>query len=120
MLVIRDDSGAVFGCYVSTGWRISKHYYGNGETFVFKLAPDLAVYKWSRENSWFQLATSDSLALGGGGNFALFLDSLLEHGSSRPCPTFNSPALASKLQFSVVVLEAYKLVPSYKLVTQQD
>lgn len=120
VLVLRDDSGAVFGCYVSTGWHVAKHYYGNGEMFVFKLVPTVAVYKWSRENSLFQLASSDSLAMGGGGNFALFLDSLLEHGSSRPCPTFNSPPLASNLQFAVVVLEAYKLVPSYKLITQQD
>ncbi|KAI0561804.1 hypothetical protein FGB62_71g218 [Gracilaria domingensis] len=115
VVLIRDDGGSVFGAYSSVPWKSSKHYYGTGEGFVFTISPNLAVYKWSRENSFFQLGSSESIALGGGGKFALFLDSMFEHGSSGPCATFNNPCLASKQEFNVVVLEAYKLVSPYRL-----
>lgn len=118
VLLIRDTRGAVFGCYVSEPWRMSPHYYGNGETFVWSVVDNKPqVHRWSRANSLFQLACNNSLALGGGpaGGFALFIDSMLERGASRQCSTFNSPCLASAEQFDIVVLEAYGLVAPRRL-----
>lgn len=120
LVFIRDAGGAVFGCYTSVPWRASKQYYGNGEGFVFSLAPKLQVYKWTRANSFFQLGSMGSIAMGGGGKFAIFLDSMFERGSSGPCDTFDSPCLASSDEFDVVVLEAYKLVSPLKLVMEND
>ena len=125
MLLIRDAGREVFGFYLSQAWRISPCYYGNGETFVFNtkekefgVGNEIQVHGWSRSNSLFQLASPNSLALGGGagGGFALFVDSMLERGTSRPCATFNSPALTAAEHFDIVVLEAFALVPSYRLV----
>lgn len=56
--------------------------------------------------------------MGGGGKFALFLDSMFERGSSGPCATYNSPCLASSDQFDVIVLEAYKLVSPFKFIPE--
>lgn len=120
VLLIRDSGKAIFGCYTSVPWKSSKHYYGNGEGFVFTLSPTLNVYKWSRNNSFFQLASANSLAVGGGGKFALFLDSMFERGSSGPCGTYNNPCLASADQFDVIVAEAYKLVSPVRLVPESN
>lgn len=120
VLVVRDGGKAVFGCYTSVAWKASNQYYGTGEGFVFKLLPELEVFKWSRANSFFQLGPSGSMAIGGGGKFALFLDSMFERGSSGPCATYNSPCLASSDQFDVIVLEAYKLVPPFKFVPEDE
>ena len=131
VLLIRDTEGQVFGCYVSHAWKISPHYYGNGETFVFNTKEngngngtgnEIQIHGWSRSNSLFQLASPNSLAVGGGagGGFALFVESMLEHGSSRRCATFNSPALMDGEQFEIVVLETFALVSSQRLVTQAE
>lgn len=114
IVLIRDEGGSVFGTYTSVPWKSSKQYYGTGEGFVFTISPEFSVYKWSRQNSFFQLGSGESIALGGGGKFAIFLDSMLEYGSSGPCATFNSPCLASKSEFRCVVLEAYKLISPYR------
>lgn len=114
IITIRDSRGAVFGYYSTVGWKRSNHYYGNGEAFVFTLAPDVNVYKWSRLNAYHQLA-SGGIAIGGGGKFAIFLDDMLERGSSGFCQTYASPCLASAEEFDIVVVEAYQLVPTYRL-----
>lgn len=119
VVLVRDGGKAVFGCYTSVPWKSATHYYGNGEGFVFTLAPKFDVFKWSRTNSFFQLGSSDSIAVGGGGKFALFLDSMFERGSSGPCATYNSPCLASADQFDIIVVEAYKLVSPFKLVMEE-
>ena len=49
ILAVRTAGGAVFGAYVSVAWsqrRSSKGYFGNGETFVFSLLPEVAIYPW--------------------------------------------------------------------------
>lgn len=118
ILCIRDDRGSVFGCYTSKPWQTSRRYYGSGETFVFSDDGEKTkVYPWTRSNNYFQLSSSSSIALGGGpGGFALFVDEMLEFGTSRDCATFNNPCLASSQQFYIVVLEVYALVPAYRFV----
>ena len=37
VLVVRDHSQGVFGCFASEGWKIAPRYYGNGESFVFQI-----------------------------------------------------------------------------------
>ncbi len=58
-------------------------YYGDGESFVWAFLRDagdaaeerLEAFKWSTDNSYFQLSnTRDGLAMGGGGAFALLID----------------------------------------------
>lgn len=37
LLLVRDGSGHVFGCYTTDSWRVAPRYFGSGETFVFQL-----------------------------------------------------------------------------------
>lgn len=110
VVLVRDKKGGCFGCY-GDPWRIEKAYYGNGEAFVFTIRPRLQVWRWAKKNSYFQLGTHDSIAMGGGGKFALYFDSMFERGSSGECETFDNECLASSPNFEVVVLEAWTLVP---------
>jgi TLD len=123
LVLVRDARGHVFGAYCSGGnWegKAKKEYFGGGESFVFSfgavgqqdmtndaLTPQASIYPWSRKNKYFQLGISDSLAIGGGRAFALFLDDQFEHGSSGPCDTFDSPCLASDSTFECLVFEAW-------------
>jgi hypothetical protein len=88
---------------------------------VFTLHPHFRVYdiarsgsnaagKPSAANSFFQLATRDCIAVGGGDNFALWLDDALRNGSSRHCNTFNSPCLASAETFRCNEVEVWSFV----------
>lgn len=110
LLLVRDSGGARFGAYTSVPFSPGPHYAGSGEGFVFKLGPKGHVFPWSHANPFFQLVTPESLAVGGGGAFALYLDVLLEHGSSGESTTYANTCLASAEAFDVVVVEAYKLV----------
>lgn len=116
VLLVRDSCGATFGAYSSIPYTIgSNHYAGSGESFVFSLRPDVHCYPWTRNNTFFHLCSHDSLAIGGGGHFALFLDSMLERGSSGPSSTFGNTCLASQPNFDIVVVEVFKLVVSSRL-----
>jgi hypothetical protein len=48
--------------------------------------PRARHYKWSRENKFFQLCNADSLAVGGGGAFALYLVRCAACCSREPAP----------------------------------
>jgi hypothetical protein len=61
------------------------------------------------KNDFFQYSTSDCLAVGGLGRFAIWLDGELLRGSSGRCGTFGSPCLASGEEFSIAALELWGL-----------
>lgn len=89
LLVIKDDLGNVFGGFASDEWRRATQYYGNGETFLFTFSHrgghhnssgggtastgGFMKFPWSRRNNYFQLCSEESLVMGGGGSFGLFL-----------------------------------------------
>jgi hypothetical protein len=78
LLVVKDAEGNVFGGFASDEWHRAFHYYGTGESFLFTFsssnaAGGFAKYQWSRKNSYFMLCSDESLIMGGGGNFGLFL-----------------------------------------------
>ncbi|KAG3121479.1 hypothetical protein PI124_g185 [Phytophthora idaei] len=112
LLVIKDAEGNVFGGFASDEWHHAFHYYGTGESFLFSFANPSAAggfvkYQWSRKNSYFMLCSDESLIMGGGGNFGLFLDSDLSRGTSGACETFNSPPLTTSQEFSCIQVELW-------------
>ncbi|OWZ24459.1 hypothetical protein PHMEG_000466 [Phytophthora megakarya] len=112
LLVVKDAKGNVFGGFASDEWHHAFHYYGTGESFLFSFADPSAAggfvkYQWSRKNSYFMLCSEESLIMGGGGNFGLFLDSDLSAGTSGACETFNSPPLTTSQEFSCVQVELW-------------
>ncbi len=56
----------VFGSFISTYLRPETHYYGTGETFLFKLEPHASVFPWSKANDFFMCGNNDHIAFGGG------------------------------------------------------
>lgn len=108
LLVVKDMDNQVFGAYATHPFRLSDHYYGTGETFLFTFSPDFKAFKWSGDNSYFINGDTTSLELGGGGGrFGLWLDSDLYHGRSNPCSTFNNEILSKKEDFIVQDLEVW-------------
>jgi hypothetical protein len=57
----------VFGAYLSDTIQISDKFYGNGKSFLFRLAPSIEFFKWTAANSYVLMGNKDSLVVGGGG-----------------------------------------------------
>ncbi|XP_036406261.1 nuclear receptor coactivator 7 isoform X1 [Megalops cyprinoides] len=108
LLVIKNMDNQVFGAFSTHPFKISEHCYGTGETFLFSFNPEIKVYRWSGENSYFIKGNTDSLQLGGGGgHFGLWLDADLYHGSSSTCSTFRNQPLSTEQDFTVQDLEVW-------------
>uniref|UniRef100_A0A8C0XS63 TLDc domain-containing protein n=1 Tax=Castor canadensis TaxID=51338 RepID=A0A8C0XS63_CASCN len=107
---MEDQDGQIFGAFSSSALRLSKGFYGTGETFLFSFSPQLKVFKWTGSNSFFVKGDLDSLMIGSGsGQFGLWLDGDLYRGGSHPCATFNNEVLARQEQFCIKELEAWVL-----------
>lgn len=111
--VIQDSAGYIFGCFTSQPWKVHDTYYGAADALVFTLHPQFHVYPVSNANQFFQLASRDSLAIGGGDHFALWLDDSFRKGQSKPCQTFGSPCLSSEEEFRCHELEVWSFVDAY-------
>lgn len=123
ILIIKDTRGALFGAFLSTSPVERSHYYGSGETFVFTFwqndknesetthIPEedvpVAVYTWTSRNNFLIYTDGRSIAIGGGGSYAITVDSSFLCGSSQPCSTFGNPVLSSTPDFLVRHLQVW-------------
>lgn len=113
LLIVGDKKGAVFGGLVETPLQPTnkKKYQGTNNNFVFTdLASYPVIYRPTGANNYFTLCATDSLALGGGSHFALYLDGDLLTGSSSTSDTFNNPCLAHSEDFEVKEVELWGFV----------
>ncbi|XP_076362053.1 oxidation resistance protein 1-like isoform X2 [Tachypleus tridentatus] len=108
ILVIADTEGTVFGAMTSCSLKISEHFYGTGESFLFSFSPELKCYHWTGNNIYFIKGNKDSLAIGAGdGQFGLWLDGDLFHGRSHKCKTYENETLSTCEDFVVKAIEAW-------------
>ncbi|CAL9001647.1 unnamed protein product [Prunus brigantina] len=117
LLVVGDRKGAVFGGLVEAPLRpTNKKYQGTNDTFVFTTTPGNPVIfrPTAGANRYFTLCSTDFLAVGGGGHFALYLDSDLLSGSSSFSETYGNPCLAHSEDFDVKEVELWGFVYATK------
>ncbi|XP_048233034.1 oxidation resistance protein 1 isoform X2 [Ricinus communis] len=113
LLVVGDRKGAVFGGLVEAPLRPTnkRKYQGTNSTFVFTNTPgDPVIFRPTGANRYFTLCTTDFLAIGGGGHFALYLDGDLLNGSSSVSETYGNPCLARSEDFEVKEVELWGFV----------
>jgi hypothetical protein len=66
-------------------------------------------FRWTWQNELFLLCTPDRLAMGGGGEFAFYLDGDLSKGSSGPSQTYGNTCLSESNIFDVMSVEVWGL-----------
>ncbi|XP_013863006.1 nuclear receptor coactivator 7 isoform X2 [Austrofundulus limnaeus] len=108
LLIIKDMDDQIFGAFSTHPFRVSEHFYGTGESFLYSFCPEIKVYRWTGENSYFVKGNTDSLQMGGGGgHLGLWLDAELYRGTTTKCSTFNNQPLSSQQDFSIRSLEVW-------------
>ncbi|KAK2856258.1 hypothetical protein Q5P01_004993 [Channa striata] len=108
LLVIKDMDNQIFGAFSTHPFRLSEHCYGTGETFLYSFCPEIKVYRWTGENSYFVKGNTDSLQMGGGsGQLGLWLDAELYRGTTTKCATFNNQPLSAHQDFNIHSLEIW-------------
>uniref|UniRef100_A0A8C2GGA5 Nuclear receptor coactivator 7-like n=1 Tax=Cyprinus carpio TaxID=7962 RepID=A0A8C2GGA5_CYPCA len=108
LMVIKDMNNQIFGAFSTHPFRVSEYCYGTGETFLYSFCPEIKVYRWTGENSYFVKGNTDSLQIGGGGgHLGLWLDAGLYYGTTSKCSTFNNLPLSSKQDFTIQNLEVW-------------
>ncbi|KAM8831936.1 nuclear receptor coactivator 7 isoform 2-T4 [Spinachia spinachia] len=108
LLVVKDMDNQVFGAFSTHPFRVSEHCYGTGETFLYSFCPEIKVYRWTGENSYFVKGNIDSLQMGGGGGqLGLWLDAELHRGTTTKCATFNNQPLSVQQDFNIHSVEVW-------------
>ncbi|XP_040156107.1 oxidation resistance protein 1 isoform X23 [Anopheles arabiensis] len=111
LIVIEDTDHNVFGALTSCSLHVSDHFYGTGESLLYKFNPHFKVFHWSGENLYFIKGNPESLAIGAGdGKFGLWLDGDLNQGRSQHCSTYSNEPLAPQEDFVIKTLECWAFV----------
>lgn len=45
---------------------MSDHFYGTGESLLFRFTPDIQIYNWTGDNMYFIKGNNESLSIGAG------------------------------------------------------
>ncbi|KAI6653346.1 Nuclear receptor coactivator 7-like [Oopsacas minuta] len=114
VFILKDDQQGVFGGVISCPLRVSEHYYGTGESFMFRVestSHKVSSYHWTGLNTFFVKGDHDSISFGGGdGKPALWLDGDFYNGSSFPCSTFDNLQLSGNEDFLCTGFESWGFV----------
>ncbi|XP_032595883.1 uncharacterized protein LOC6567756 isoform X7 [Drosophila grimshawi] len=111
LIVIEDTEHNVFGALTSCALHVSDHFYGTGESLLYKFNPSFKVFHWTGENMYFIKGNMESLSIGAGdGRFGLWLDGDLNQGRSQNCSTYGNEPLAQQEDFVIKTLECWAFV----------
>ncbi|KAJ8543685.1 hypothetical protein K7X08_025303 [Anisodus acutangulus] len=117
MLVVGDRNGAVFGGLVDAPLKptTKRRYQGTNNSFVFSnVSGQPVIFRPTGVNRYFTVCSTEYLALGGGGHFALYLDGDLLTGSSATSETYGNSCLAHTEDFEVKEVELWGFVYASK------
>ncbi|KAL0103363.1 hypothetical protein PUN28_017552 [Cardiocondyla obscurior] len=111
LLVVEDTEGSVFGALTSCSLHVSDHFYGTGESLLFRFTPRFQCFNWTGDNLYFIKGNNESLAIGAGdGKFGLWLDGDLYQGRTQSCSTYGNEPLAPREDFVVKTLECWAFI----------
>jgi len=111
LLVIEDTDHNVFGALTSCALKVSDHFYGTGESLLFRFTPEFQVFNWTGDNMYFIKGNNESLAIGAGdGKFGLWLDGDLYQGRTQRCNTYGNEPLAPQEDFVVKAMECWAFI----------
>jgi len=115
VIAIMDEDGCIFGAYSTDYFRSETHYYGNGQTFLWKYTINengigtLNYYKATGSNHYYMISEKDYIAFGGGKGFGLHLSDHFSYGFTDNCETYNNDVLACKKEFKCLNVEIWCL-----------
>ncbi|KDR11626.1 Oxidation resistance protein 1, partial [Zootermopsis nevadensis] len=111
LMVIEDTEHNVFGALTSCALKVSDHFYGTGESLLFRFTPEFQVFNWTGDNMYFIKGNNESLAIGAGdGKFGLWLDGDLYQGRTQRCNTYGNEPLAPQEDFVVKTMECWAFI----------
>jgi len=111
LMVIEDTEHNVFGALTSCALKVSDHFYGTGESLLFRFTPEFQVFNWTGDNMYFIKGNNESLAIGAGdGKFGLWLDGDLYQGRTQRCNTYGNETLAPQEDFVVKAMECWAFI----------
>lgn len=133
VLIVSDGHSRLCGSYHEQPWRYTSTFYNEGNSLVFRAynrqqwgeqnetrstgltnedGQDWQVdcFPLFRKDSFVRVSTEAGLVVGGGGRYAISLDSRLRWGSSGECTSFRSPCLMGSSDFLCSTVELWELV----------
>jgi len=112
---VMDEDGCIFGAFSTDYFRSETHYYGNGQTFLWKYTVDengngvFNCFKATGSNHYYIISEKDYLAFGGGRGFGLHLSDHFTYGFTDNCETYNNEVLACTKDFKCINVEIWCL-----------
>jgi hypothetical protein len=119
LVIIQDSDGDIFGMFGDTEWKESSKHYGTSGCFLFRLQPEIAVYRVSAsagnacENYMYLnrkgVAVPRGFGMGGStSKLRIFLDEDFEECYTTPKDlSFENGRLTKTDQFTLDVLEVW-------------
>jgi hypothetical protein len=123
VLLVKDQSGRVFGFYSCEEWHRGLYFYGMGESFVFTFPashspsqdepPVIQVYRYTGANEQIQFSDDRCLIVGGGASknrgaqAAIYIGHEFTGGHSGRSETFDNPVLSQQEDFKIVDFEVW-------------
>ena len=111
LLIIEDTTHTVFGGFVSEPWRVTKRFYGTGESFLFTFkGSELRAFHATLLNEYYVISDLQAVIFGAGVQSGLFLAADLVNGRSSYCDTYGNNDLAGTEEFKILNLELWGFV----------
>ncbi len=110
IFIVKDNKRTAFGGFSAVPWSSSRGgYFGNGDSFVFRVAADgkLEVYPWRGQVSYFQYTDPKGFGFGGGGGTAIHISTNFKDGRSQWSGTYQNPVLSGASDFTIYDFEAW-------------
>lgn len=112
LVIIKTTCNSIIGALSSHSIRVSEHFFGSGESFLFRFEnhdqPKLDQFKWSGQNSFFVRCDRQTLVFGSSdGSYGIWIEGTLLRGTSRKCKTFDSPVLTKEKDFEIDMVELW-------------